>query len=95
MKLKFLPAAAEDFARLRLFIETKNPQAAARMALRLYAAAESLLASPELGRSIEGTPFRKLTIRIRRSAYVMHYRVSPGGDTITITRVWHGREMRK
>jgi plasmid stabilization system protein ParE len=95
VKLRFLPAAAHDLVRLRLFIETKNPQAAARIALRLYAAAESLIASPELGRPIEGTPFRKLTIRIRRTAYVVHYRISPELDAVTIVRIWHGRERQR
>ena len=94
MKLRFLPAAAHDLVRLRLFVETRNPKAAARIALRLYAAAESLLVSPELGRPIAGTPIRKLTIRIRRTAYVLHYRVSPELDAITIIRIWHGRERQ-
>lgn len=94
MKLRFLPAAAHDLARLRLFLESKDPDAAARIALRIYAAAESLLESPELGRPIEGTPFRKLTIRIGRSAYILHYRVSPEMDAVTIIRIWHGRERQ-
>ena len=95
VNLKFLPAAAHDLARLRLFVESKNPDAAARIVQRLYVAAESLLRSPELGRPIKETPLRKLTIRVRRSAYVMHYRVSQEGDAIIITRIWHGRERRE
>jgi plasmid stabilization system protein ParE len=95
VKLKFLPAALHDLARLRLFIETKNPGAAARLAARLYGAAESPLDAPEMGRPIEGTPFRKLTIRVRRSAYIMHYRLQLEDDAVVITRVWHGRERQE
>lgn len=94
MKLVFLPSAAQDFVRLREFIEPKNPKAAARVAERLYAAAEELLLTPELGRPIEGTTFRKLVIRMKRTAYVMRYRVWPEGDAIVIVRIWHGRERQ-
>ena len=94
MKLVFLPSAAQDFVRLREFIEPKNPAAAARIAERLYAAAEELLRAPELGRPIEGTGFRKLVIRMKRTAYVIRYRVWREGDAIVIVRIWHGRERQ-
>ena len=94
MRLVFLPKAAHDLVRLREFVESKNPEAAARIAQRLYAAAEQLLRKPDLGRPIEGTAFRKLVIRMRRTAYVMRYRVSPERDAVFIVRIWHGRERQ-
>ena len=95
MRLIFLPSAAQDLARLREFVEPKNPAAAARIAGRLYAAAEQLLRAPELGRPIEGTAFRKLVIRMRRTAYTMCYRFWREGDAIVIVRIWHGRERQE
>jgi plasmid stabilization system protein ParE len=93
VKLLFLPTAAHDLERLREFVEAKDPRAAARIASRLYAAAANLLQAPELGRPIEGTPYRKLVIRMRRSAYIMHYRERE--DAIVIVRIWHGREKQE
>ena len=90
MRLQFLPSAVRDFVRLREFVEPKNPEAAARIAARLYEAATMLLTTPDLGRPIPGTPYRKLVIRMRRSAYIMRYRHVP--DAIVIVRVFHGRE---
>ena len=90
MRLEFLPSAVNDFARLREFVEPKNPEAAARIVARLYGAAAMLLTTPELGRPVPGTKYRKLVIRMRRSSYVMRYRLS--SDAVTIVRIFHGRE---
>ena len=83
--------AVNDLARLRDFIESKNPKAALNAAKRIIEAANLLLDQPYLGHPIEDMPeFLKLNVPFGKRGYVMKYRID--GEKIIILRIWHGKE---
>ena len=66
-EIVWLPDAAKDVARLRNFIQEKNPNAASRAASRIKEAAQILIENPEAGKPLEETlPFRDLFYSIRK-----------------------------
>jgi plasmid stabilization system protein ParE len=83
--------AVQDIARLRLFLETKNPRAARRAARCILDGAKMLQHHPEAGAPM-GDGRRELFLPFGDSAYVLRYRLD--GDDVLIIRVWHGREQR-
>lgn len=90
----WLPEALEDVQRLRLFLDDKNPTAAARAGLVLQDGAKLLARFPEAGYPMnDGTDRRELFLPFGASSYVLRYLI--GGQTAVIVRVWHGRENRK
>lgn len=89
MRLQFTHSATRDLIRLRAFIAEKDPQAAARVSRRLGRAIRHLRDHPELGRPLEELPeVRELVA----GDYIM--RNTLGEETVTILRIWHGREAR-
>ncbi len=87
MKLVWSAQAVEDLPALRAFIETDDPAAARRTALRVIEAIETLIpANPQVGRPgrVPGTRERL----IARTPYIAPYRVRDG--TIETLRVFHG-----
>jgi plasmid stabilization system protein ParE len=76
-------AGVED---IRRFIASDNPAAAERTAQMLVEAVESLSQLPFRGRRVEGGG-RKLV----RAPYLIFYRVSSDGESVTITAVIDGR----
>ncbi len=89
MRLQFTHSATRDLTRLRAFIDEKDPQAASRVSRRLGRAIRHLRDHPELGRSLEELPeVRELVAR----DYIVRYTVVE--ETVTILRIWHGREAR-
>jgi plasmid stabilization system protein ParE len=90
-EIVWLPEAARDVARLRDFIQEKNPQAAQRAASRIKEAAQILTENPEAGRPVEEVlPFRDLIIPFGSGNYILRYREEL--DRIVIVRVRHSKE---
>lgn len=89
----WLPEALEDTERLRLFLEEKNPKAAARAGHALEKGARLLASFPDVGHPMnDGTDRRELFIPFGAASYVLRYIVE--GSTIAIIRAWHSKEKR-
>jgi len=93
MSLRFSPEAVDDLARLRKFIEEKNPTAAQRIARDLLLGMEKLKVFPEIGlkvdRAFEPHRIRDLFI----GSYTIRYLIGKG--EIVILRLWHSKEHEK
>lgn len=86
------PKAARDFDRLRKFLHTKSPEAAARAVSTLRAALRRLAQHPLAQTPHPGNPaFRTLQVPFGSSGYTVWYHYLPGGD-ITIVALKHQRE---
>ena len=85
-----LPAARDDIAGLRRFIEPDNPEATGRAAERLKKAANLLLIPPGVGKRLEGRQDRELFVPFGKHGYIIRYRLD--GVTSAILRVWHAVE---
>jgi len=89
MRLQFTHSATRDLTRLRAFIAEKDPQAASRVSRRLGRAIRHLRDHPELGKPLEELPeVRELVA----GDYIVRYTLDE--ETVTILRIWHGREAR-
>ena len=89
MRLQFTHSATRDLTRLRAFIAEKDPQAASRVSRRLGRAIRHLRDHPELGKPLEELPeVRELVA----GDYIVRYTIDE--ETLTILRIWHGREAR-
>ena len=87
MRLVWSAEAVEDLAALRAFIESDDPTAARRTALRIIEAIETLIPdNPQVGRPGRVPGTRELVIA--RTPYIAPYRVR--GGAIEILRVFHG-----
>ena len=75
--------------RLRDFIPVHDPEAAQRIAERLGGAVQRLAGNPHLGKAVEDLPDVREWIVGR---YVIRYVVA--GDTLTLARIWHGRDRK-
>ena len=92
-KLVWLPEALEDAQRLRLFLEDKNPTAAARSGRVLKAGASSLASFPEIGHPMaDGTDRRELFLPFGMGGYVLRYIIDR--EVVVIIRAWHSKEQR-
>jgi toxin ParE1/3/4 len=92
-KIVWLPEALEDTQRLRLFLEDKNPTAAARAGRVLQAGAKRLAGFPEIGQPMnDGTDRRELFLPFGTGGYVLRYITDK--QTVVIIRAWHSRENR-
>lgn len=88
-QIQFTESAVGDLVRLREFIAVNNPEAAARVSLRIRQAIAKLATFPEVGRPIlELENVRELIA----GNYVVRYRYSQGA--IFVLRIWHGKEYR-
>lgn len=90
--LKWLPEALADLQRLHRFLADTSPEAARRAAAAILAGADRLQGRPEVGRPMEDGR-REWVVPFGISAYVLRYRVDPGGCPVVL-RVWHSREDR-
>jgi plasmid stabilization system protein ParE len=89
MRLQFTRSATRDLIRLRAFIAEKDPQAASRVSRRLGRAIRQLRDHPALGKPLEDLPeVRELVA----GDYIVRYILDE--ETVTILRIWHGREAR-
>jgi plasmid stabilization system protein ParE len=91
-RVRLLPLARRDLARLEEFLSSKSPQAANKAAAAIRKAVLSLDQHAERGRlgPVENT--RELPVEFGRDGYVIQYRVS--GDTVSVARIFHTREQR-
>jgi plasmid stabilization system protein ParE len=71
-RLRWLPAALNDVARLTRFIDEANPAAARRVAERVRRAADQLQAFPDIGRRLrEDDDRRELIVPFGNAADVL------------------------
>lgn len=91
-RLKWLPAALEDLARLHRFLDSVSVDAAQRAAGKILEGANTLEQHPELGQPMADER-REWFIPFAGGAYVLRHRIDAGGDPVVI-RVWHSRESR-
>lgn len=93
MKIRYTPASVQDLARLREFIGMKNPAAARWVAVELLAGIDKLTIFPKMGlpvaRAHDPETMRDLFV----GDYTIRYLV--GNGSVTILRVWHGKEIEK
>jgi len=93
VNLRFSPEAVDDLARLRKFIEERNPAAAQRIARDLLLGVEKLKLFSEIGLKVDRAfePHRIRDLFIGR--YTVRYLI--GEDEIVILRLWHSKEHEK
>lgn len=90
-EIVWLPLAVRDVARLREFIQEKNPQAAQRAASRIKEAVQILRENPDAGKPVEDLmAFRDLVIPFGNGKYVLRYRQE--ASRVVIVRVRHNKE---
>ena len=80
--------AQRDVARIYHYLAQFDPQAAQRLAKRLYEAGQRLGHHPDIGRPVSGGRRELVTV----PPYVIVYRADPG--EVRILRVWHGAQLR-
>lgn len=93
MKLIVSPEAFDDLQRLRAFLASESPNAAARTVRLLEAAIESLADLPQRGRPAS-PDIRELVVPFGRSAYILRYALISEAETVVVLRLWHSREDR-
>jgi toxin ParE1/3/4 len=88
MKIRWSPAAAEDFFRIIEYLRQENPPAAQRIARTIYESAGSLKSFPYKGRTgrVDGT--RELPLP--PLPFVVVYRLVK--DIVEIVNVIHGAQ---
>jgi len=89
VKLRFTRSALDDLNRLRAFIAKDSPQAARRIGEALRRSILGLTDQPQMGQKLEEPADVRRWIA---GPYVVHYVIDK--QTITILRIWHGREQR-
>jgi toxin ParE1/3/4 len=94
VRIALSPEAMADLERLREFLVEKDPRAAARASETLVEAIDSLMQFPERGRVSPLPNHREMVVTFGKSAYVVRYMVRAESQTVSIVRIWHGREER-
>jgi plasmid stabilization system protein ParE len=89
VKLRFTKRALGDLQRLRAFIAKDNPQAAQRASAALRRSIAGLVDQPRMGPALEYPPGVRRWVA---GPYVVHYLIED--ETLTVLRIWHGRERR-
>jgi toxin ParE1/3/4 len=87
VKLSFTGRALHDLNRLRAFIAKDNPQSARRISQALRGSIGHLADHPQMGEALSAGVRRWVA-----GPYVVHYTID--GQTLTVLRIWHGREQR-
>ena len=90
MKLAWSVLALRDFEEATDYIAQDNPAAAQRIAERILAATRKLTEYPYIGHPGDDENTREWLVR--QTPYVVVYEIH--GDTIYLSRVWHGRRDR-
>jgi toxin ParE1/3/4 len=52
-------------------------------------------ATPLIGKLTKEPGVRQIVVRFGRYGYIVRYSVLSSGQTIFVTRIWHGREARE
>ena len=90
MKLAWSVLALRDFEEATDYIAQDNPEAAHRIAERIVAATRKLAEYPYIGHPGDDENTREWLVQ--QTPYVVVYEIH--GDTIYLSRVWHGRRDR-
>ena len=90
--VKFAAGALRDLARLRGFLQHKNPIASQRAAATIIQSVLILEQHPQIGRPVEDMEpeYRELIIGFGHYGYVALYRLD--GDTVIIVAIRHQLE---
>ena len=90
--IQYSSKALSNIERVRKFLEVKNPDAAARAVGTIRTAIKQVECFPKMGKQVDkGGRVREIVVRFGQRGYIVRYRIEPG-NTIFVTRVWHGRE---
>ena len=92
MKLLYSYEAIGDLIRLREFIESKNPQAAQKVAEAIRKGISQLKTFPYLGVEVELAPDPEMIRDLIIGNYIARYLIHE--KQIVILRVWHHKEER-
>jgi len=90
MKIVFTPQSVQDLARLREFIEIKNPDAAKKIADILLDGIKKLKRFPCIGVRVSSAPNPEIMRDLILGNYIVRYLVLD--KIINILRVWHHKE---
>ena len=91
LKIVWTRKALSDIGRLRDFLGAVNQRAAAQTVRSLSAAPDRLRQYPRLGARLEEFDPREIR-RVFVGDYEVRYEIQ--GSTISVLRIWHGREDR-
>lgn len=93
MKIRYTPEAISDLARLREFIEIKNPVAAQRVSKELLLGIDKLRVFPKMGLQVLRAPQPELIRDLFIGNYTIRYLITK--EEIIVLRLWHGKEIEK
>jgi plasmid stabilization system protein ParE len=89
----WLQEALDDLNRVYAFLESKNPDAAARAVQAIFEAADSLAENPFRCPQVRTNPSRrKLRVFWGKRGYLIYFEIQD--DTIYILQIWQGLEDR-
>ena len=91
--VKFTAGALRDLARLRAFLQHKNPIASQKAAATIIQSVQILEQHPQIGRPVEDMEpeYRELIIGFGHYGYVVLYRLD--GDTVIVVAIRHQLEV--
>src|SRR6516162_3057563 len=93
MRIEWSAAALLDLNRFRAFLRERHPKLAATVGRAIQKRASTLSHFPLLGKPLPQRPeYRELLVTVLNATYAVQYRIED--DTLTILRVFHGREKR-
>lgn len=92
MRVIWIKSALADLDEINEYLEGKNPIAAQNVAARIFDAAKLLDDHPRYGTEIPELPGR-YKINVRRTQYLIIYRLEPDRDRLLVTRVIHGKRQ--
>ena len=90
-RILFTARALADLDRLHAFIAAKSPRSAKRAIQRIVEGIDLLALFPRSG-VVVNCDIRNVFIRFGRTRYVVRYKIE--ADSVSITRIWHGKEDR-
>ncbi|HET9047480.1 MAG TPA: type II toxin-antitoxin system RelE/ParE family toxin [Chiayiivirga sp.] len=93
MKLIYSQEAVADLVRLRSFIATHDPSAAAHIASDLVSRVDHLCQFPAMGRSVAEAPQPDTVRDFSFGKYVVRYTLHD--SALVILRIWHHFESRQ
>lgn len=88
----YSPSAVRDLNRIRQFLKSKDPRAAARAGQTIISSMREVAKLPSIGKPIDQMPqeFRDWIIDFGQAGYVVRYRIS--GENVVVLAVRHQRE---
>ncbi len=88
----YSPSAVRDLNRIRQFLKSKDPRAAARAGQTIISSMREVAKLPSIGKPIDQMPqeFRDWIIDFGQAGYVVRYRIS--GEKVVVLAVRHQRE---